>query len=440
VDTHEDKIHSVKKTVSVPSRLAETANIEDHVIMNEDEIAQVRESVSRLNRKDNRDFQSVSKIERKDAETHEGVNERLRTNYGSYPRERWIDLSVANQKRSQPYGSEYNEKQGRTNNSNSAEVPYNEFEERGTSVIKRASQEMGSENDSDNRDMRKINLSGKEDYINLHCSENISNEETGIGGKNASVRSINERTRVYHYLHNPHEDFKVKTPVGNRDNKEDYESDSERERASRLQGSRDIQMNHDQRTVPQVYYMQYPNVVAMSQAGGPQAMGVLPAHAQMVRDHLFRGRFADNRTLHPSQRAEYAANRPEQQVPVASSPGDTTETNQMYAGLPAHLQTAVGNNMQYVDRQGLVPPGFAVLPGIGPVRMVDGMYYQGIPMGADPNHFKENFAAVPTFVPNIQGESAGAHQQRGSNLPTTAIKGQASDLTASNTKDKSISK
>lgn len=439
VDTHEDKIQSVKKTLSVRSRLAETANIEDHVIMNEEEIAQVRESVSRLNRKDayteNRDFRPASTLERKDAEAHEGVKlglDERRTNFGSYPRERWIDL--ANQKRSQSYGSEYSEKQGRTNN---AEVPYNEFAERGTSVIKRATQEMSLENDSDSRDMRKMNLNSKEDYINLHCNESISSEDAGLSGKNANVHS-NER--VYHYHRNTHEDFKNKTPVGNRDNKEDYESDSERDRASRLQGSRDMEKNVDQRAVPQVYYMQYPNLVAMSQAGGPQAMGVLPAHAQMMRDQIIRARFADNRAIHPSQRAEYAANRPEQQVPVASSPVDASENNAIYGGgLPNHIQAAVNNNMQYVDRQGLVPPGFAVLPGIGPVRVIDGMYYQGIPMGADPNHYKENFASVPTFVSNIQGESTSMRQQR-SSMPNTASTGQSSDSQGSTTQEKSISK
>ncbi|XP_031550999.1 uncharacterized protein LOC116288367 [Actinia tenebrosa] len=439
VDTHEDQIQSVKKTVSVRSRLAETANIEDHVIMNEEEIAQVRESVSRLNRKDayveNRDFRPASTSERKNAEAHEGEKlglEERRTNFGSFSRERWIDL--ANQKRSQSYGSEYNERQGRTNN---AEVPYNEFAERGTSVIKRTTQEMSSENDSDSRDIKKMNPNSKEDYINLHCNESISSEDAGLSGKNANVHS---NDRVYHYHRNTHEDFKNKTPVGKRDNKEDYESDSERDRASRLQGSRDMEKNLDQRAVPQVYYMQYPNLVAMSQAGGPQALGVLPTHAQMMRDQIIRARFADNRALHPSQRAEYAANRPEQQVPVASSPGDATENNGMYGVLPNHIQAAVSNNMQYVDRQGLVPPGFAVLPGIGPVRVIDGMYYQGIPMGADPSHYKENFASVPTFVPNIQGESTGMRQQRPSvpNTAKTTNTGQPSDSQASTTQEKSI--
>lgn len=439
VDTNEDKIQCVKKPLSVRSRLAETANIEDHVIINEEEIAQVRESVSRLNRKDayteNRDsFRPASTSERKDAEAHEGMKlglDERRTNFGSYSRERWIDL--ANHKRSQSYGPEYNEKQGRSNN---AEVPYNEFTERGTSVIKRATQEMSSENDTDSRDGRKINLNSKEDYINLHCNESISGEDAGISGKNGNVHS-NER--VYHYHRgNNHEDFKNKTPVGHRDNKEDYESDSERDRASRLQGSRDMEKNLDQRAIPQVYYMQYPNLVAMSQAGAPQAMGVLPAHAQMIRDHIARARFAENRGMHPSQRAEYAANRPEQQVPVASSPGDTSENNALYGGMPSHLQAAVNNNMQqYVDRQGLVPHGFAVVPGIGPVRVIDGMYYQGIPMGADPSHYKENFASVPTFVPNIQGESSNMRQQRPS-MPNTPSKGQSSD--PSSTQDKSVSK
>ena len=413
VDTHEDKIQSVKKPVSVRSRLAETANIEDHVIMNEEDIAEVRESVSRFNRKEayTGDFRPVA--ERKDVETHE----ERRTHVASYSRERWIDL--ANQKRNQPYGPEYNEKQGRTNN---AEVPYHEFVERGTSVIKRATQEMSSEKHSDNRDGRKMNLNSKEDYINLHCNESISSEEAGLVGKN-----VHSNERVYHHR-NTHEDHKNKTPVGA--SKDDYESDSERDRASRLQ-----EKNLDQRAVPQVYYMQYPNLVAMSQGGAPQALGVSPAHAQMMRDQIIRARFADNRAaIHPSQRAEYAANRPEQQVPVASSPGDTADNHVMYGGLPSHLQAAVSNN-----RQGLVPPGFAVLPGIGPVRVIDGMYYQGIPMGADPSHYKENFASVPTFVPNIQGESTSMRQQRPS-MPNTANTGQANDSQASAAQEKSISK
>lgn len=375
VDSHEDKIRSVKQPLSAPSRLAETANIEDHVIMNEEEIAQVRDSMQR------RDIFSQSRSssnERKADETMKHLDERKTP--GTY--HKWIDLNLP--KNSHLYaGSE-----PRTNN---AEVPMNEFAERGASVIKRTVKEIVSP-DNENRNIRKV---GKDEYLKL----------------DPSVHSI-DRTRAYYYRH-PHED--MKTPVIVRDNSKD-EYDSDNEKHPKSQGHR---------AVPQVFYMHHPNSVAISQAGklGAQSpLGVLPNHA-----HLIRNRFADNRPIH-GQRTEYASNRPEQQVPVANSSADSAEHSR-YGGIPAHT------GIQYVDRQGYVQQGFALLPGIGPVRVVDGMYYSGIPMGRDSSHY-ENFGAVPTFVPNIQGDAAVLHPQRQPKVTNTPT----SETPASQSQDKSQSK
>lgn len=358
LDSHDDKIRSVKKT-SAPSRLAETANIEDHVIMNEEEIAQVRESVSLMAQ---REIYGEKKDERM-----KHFDERK-----TFAREKWIDLNLPITKRI-AYGADLR--------SNNAEVPMNEFVERGASVIKRTTQE-GISPENENRNIRKV---VKDEYMKLHCGEKLGSESSGV------VHNI-DRARGYYYQYS-HEDLKA-LPEAVRESKDEYDSDSERP----------SQKGQDQRTVPQVYYMQHPNSVAMT--GKP--LGVLPAHAA----HLLRTRFPDNRFIHPSQRPDYGANRPEQQVPVANSPGDTTEHNtSRYAGLPAHP------GIQYVDRQGFVQQGFAVLPGIGPVRVVDGMYYSGIPMGHESSHY-ENFGAVPTFVPGVQGEVA-ALQQRGPVVTST---------------------
>ncbi|KAK3714417.1 hypothetical protein QZH41_020650 [Actinostola sp. cb2023] len=108
----------------------------------------------------------------------------------------------------------------------------NEFEERGTSVIKRSAQEMGPDNE--NRNIRKISIiGGNEEYVNLHCSEKIANESSGVN----NIHNI-DHTRGYYYHHNSSED--LKPPVS----KEDYESDNERR-------SRDLQKTQDQRAVPQ---------------------------------------------------------------------------------------------------------------------------------------------------------------------------------------------
>lgn len=367
--SHEDKIRSMKKT-SAPPRLAETANIEDHVIMNEEEIAQVRESVSLIGRREMYGENRSSSSEKKD----EVINERK-----PYPRERWIDLNLPNTKRN-GYGGD--------SRSNNAEVPMNEFAERSASVIKRTTHE-GISPDNESRKLRSVE---KEEYLKLHCTEKLGNDASSVN------------TRGYYYKY-PHEEMKT-LPHGVRESKEEYDSD----------GERASQKTPDQRVVPRVYYMQHPNSVGMTHGG-----------------HLLHTRFADNRFIHPSQRGDYAANRPEQQVPVANSPGDSNEHGNRFNGISGH------GGMQFVDRQAFMQQGFAVLPGIGPVRVVDGMYYSTIPMGHDSNHY-ENFGAVPTYVPGVQSDVAALHQRQANVGNTGTVNTESATSHGQHNQDKKTSK
>ncbi|XP_001638811.3 uncharacterized protein LOC5518889 [Nematostella vectensis] len=385
IETADENLQLAKKRIEPivpPSRLAETANIEDHLIMNEEEIAQA----TRVNRKD---FESEGKEKREEESIPRSEDDR--NSYGSLPpRARW--------RRWGEYETQPNE------NTNAAEVPTCEFSERNDrsdSVIKHAHDAKEEESTRG-----KISLD-REDYMSLQCNENISRDDGG------AARSNVDRSRggVYYY----HRDEASGKSMVSRDG-DGYESDTDR---SRKAPETDSQKPQDQHAVPQAYHMHYPNIMTLSQAGGmvgAQALAGMPAH--LLREHLMRMHFAgDGRQ--PSQRGDYASSRPEQQVPVASSPGDSAES--VYNALPRHAQP-VNTGIQYVDRQGLVQQGFAVIPGIGPVQVSmdgnGGVYYSAIPMGAtDPSRY-DNFTSIQAFN-KMQAENQARLQTQRPSAGTT---------------------
>ena len=82
--------------------------------------------------------------------------------------------------------------------------------------------------------------------------------------------------------------------------------------------------------------------------------------------------------------------RPEQQVPVAGSPNMAEQRSGPYG-----LHGTSG--LQFM-RPGVSPAGVAVVPNLGPVRVVDegnGMYY-AIPMGAESSQYE---SLAPSFIP-----------------------------------------
>ena len=110
---------------------------------------------------------------------------------------------------------------------------------------------------------------------------------------------------------------------------------------------------------------------------------------------------------------DYVSGRPEQQVPVATStvnPGEGNVYGNLQHGAPG---------LQFMDRRLVHTGGYAMVPGLGHVRLIDGMYYQGLSVGGDQGRY-ENFAAVPSFVPlnNIPSDVSASQSQ--SQLPSSA--------------------
>ena len=403
----------LKKPVdTAPSRLAETANIEDQMIMTEDEIAQV-----------NADGDAVKINERLADETNEeqsrkSADDSLRQGLeGNVTRSHWIELNYGNPATSQRlcYPTDHQHIELSVGNNNrTVKTP-----DRASVIITRSKeqQEVESDSDADSLDTRKISVSDKEECLNLRCNENISGVE--INDENCRSRS-----RALYYNYNNHEDV---NRVAIRE--AGYESDNENDKGSTKVCQNSLRVcnpgvesvHGEAKTVP-VYYMAgaYPHMLAMSGAvsGGtgvcsPQGnTNVLQTHTTRPAAHFARANPNEVKRF-PMQHVDYMPGRPEQQVPVVTNAGTVGDGN-VYRGV--QQGSSAGTGLQYVDRHGFVQTaGFAVVPGIGPVRVMEGMYYQGIPMGGGtaPHHY-DKFASVPSFVPlgNVPVEtSAARHPQ-----------------------------
>lgn len=442
-ETDDRFVKTLKRPQEVPesTRLADTAKIEDEIIMNGEQIAQ---ATGRINPAPPLEPPVLTRVtprrnfceERDESDPRDDSARRNAMRAGFFGR-RWIDLNGINpQVAGQNHSSEYIENHHLEHGSKSLhEKAERDSRVSGVSVIKSArEQEVESDSDTDNstRDSRKIGLQDKEESMNLTCNENISVEQ---------LRDEREEDMRRPYFYNygmSHED------INNRrmSRVPEYESDCGKEKSvSNGQAGESVDMRktnkleHDGTGAPvSVYYMQYPaHMAPISRAR--QAGLVSQGNASLqqthmgghTREQLAHLAISDGRGGYRIQQVEY---RPEQQVPIANSSEDNAERNMMIAG--------VGHNagVQYVDRQGLIPGGFAVVPGIGPVRVMDGMFYHqtAIPMGAEPSHY-ENFAPVSSFMPmgNLQGQTTSNPSSSAASTPTN-------ESGAAQTQEKALSK
>lgn len=368
----------IKKPVSAePSRLAETANIEDQM-MSEDEIAQVNASGDALKLK-NQETETSGQTKKNTDESERRIVE------GSKVYESWIQLNQLN------YG---NPAPGQTHSAiaidrkQQGELSLSSRildADRASVIIKRTSkgqEEVESDSDNESQDTtRKISAS------ELRCDENIS----GVDANDDKLNSLSHSSRALYYNYNAHhEDVNKLEDKGN----------------AKLQNIRGefIRGAHGETKAVPIYYMPagtYPHMVA-AMAGG-NAIG--NTNGLQREQHFVHAGTSEVKRF-PGQRMDYVSGRPEQQVPVATSTVNTNEGN-VFGNLQ---HDATG--LQYVDRRLVHAGGYAVVPGIGPVRVIDGMYYQGLPMGGDQNRY-ENFGSVPSFVPmgNIQADTTASQPQ-----------------------------
>ena len=307
------------------SRLAETVNIEDQ-IMNDDEIARVNAAGD--SEKPRRNLEGGDDRRRFERAHKEGMASR-----------RWMGINCGNSEAARQSASDQKVK------SNDKYPRAFELIGDRESVIRQGGKLVDSDSDTESR---KIKLSEKEECLALRCEENMEVSE--------------EISRPIYPFHN---------------STEGYDSDSESERGSKGQ----------EKPVP-VYYC--PQMVSVNPQGGQSTL----------HSHMARSDFRAN-TI---QRAEHGSSRPEQQVPVASNPVSGIEQHSLSQYGMMHN---AGGAIQFMGRHGFVPAGVAVVPGLGPVRFVDGMYYSAIPMGADSNQY-ENLA--PSFVPMSNILSGDASQ------------------------------
>ena len=452
-ETDDRLMKTLKRPQEVPEsiRLADTAKIEDELIMNEEQIARVN-LTGRINPAPPLEPPVLTRVtprrnyceDRDESDARDDSARRNAMRAGFFGRQ-WIDLNgvnpqVAEQNHSSEFMESHHLEHGSIKSNRSKSL--HEKVERdsrvggGVSVIKSArEQEVESDSDTDNssaRESRKLGLHDKEESMNLTCNENISVEQL------RDEREEDMRRSYFYSYGMGHED------VNNRrvSRVPEYERDGRKEKslsngqAGESGGIRKGNKVEDDGTeaAVSVYYMPYPAHMApisrARQAGMVSQGNAALQQAHMgghTRDQLAHLAISDGRGGYRIQQVEY---RPEQQVPIANSSEENAERNMMIAG--------VGRNagLQYVDRQGLIPGGFAVVPGIGPVRVMDGMFYHqpAIPMGAEPSHY-ENFAPVSSFMPmgNLQGQTT-------CNPSTSATSTPTNDSGAAQTQDKALSK
>ena len=371
----------IKKPVKAePSRLAETANIEDQM-MSEDEIAQVNASGDALKLKNQETEAAQTKKNSDDSGrlTVEG------NNIYESSRPHWIQLNLnyGNPATGQRYAAiasdrqQHGELSGRSLDADRASV-----------IIKRTNkgqQEVESDSDNESQD-----TANKLRASELRCNENIS----GVDTNDDKVSSFPPRALYYNYnALGHHEDVNKLEDKGN----------------AKLQNA--LRGAHGETKAVPVYYMPpgtYPHMLAM--AGG-NAVG----NPNVLQREHFMHASTNEAKRFPVQHMDYVSGRPEQQVPVATSTVNPSEGGNVFGNLQHGTP-----GLQYVDRRLVHAGGYAVVPGIGPVRVIDGVYYQGLPMGGDQSRY-ENFASVPSFVPmsNIQADTAASSSQPQAHLTTS---------------------
>lgn len=381
VETPEDDPSSllIKKPVmnTEPSRLAETANIEDQM-MSEDEIAQVNaKSGDALKLNMRKDYQETeaSHLGKKNVDDA-GRRAMEGNNVYEVARPHWIQLNYGNSSSVPTHATTPNDRQQQES-------------DRASVIIKRLNnkeqQEVDSDSDNDSQDSGKIR--GSE----LRCNEKISD------GNDENVNAVQPHSsRALYYNYNAHhEDVNKLEDKGN----------------AKLQNARgEILRNvHVETKALPVYYMPagaYPHMVAMASGNAGNSANVLK------REHFVHTGINELKGF-PVQHMDYVSGRPEQQVPVATStvnPGEGNVYGNLQHGAPG---------LQFMDRRLVHTGGYAMVPGLGHVRLIDGMYYQGLSVGGDQGRY-ENFAAVPSFVPlnNIPSDVSASQSQ--SQLPSSA--------------------
>lgn len=370
----------IKKPVNAePSRLAETANIEDQM-MSEDEIAQVNASGDALKLK-NQETETSGKTKKNIDESERRFVEG--SNVYESSRAHWMQLNYGNPASGQTHSAIAIDRQQQGELGLSSRIL---DADRASVIIKRTSkgqQEVESDSDSESQDTtRKISAS------ELRCDENIS----GVDANDDKLNSLSHSSRALHYNYNVHhEDVNKLEDKGN----------------AKLQNIRGelIRAAHGEAKAVPVYYMPagtYPQMVA-AMAGG-NAIG--NTNVLQREQHFVHAGTSEVKRF-PGPRVDYVSGRPEQQVPVATSTVSANEGNVF-----GNLQHGAPG-LPYVDRRLVhAAGGYAVVPGIGPVRVIDGMYYRGLPMGGDQSRY-ENFGSVPSFVPlgNIQTDTTTSQPQ-----------------------------
>ena len=365
-DEEPSRLLMKKPMDSQPSRLAETANIEDK-IMSEDEIAQVNASGGerlKLNTK-NEDIRTKNV----------DVSVRRLEGHNIFPkRAHWIQLNCGNPSTGGSHTLISNERQ-QQGDLNSNPCKKYEVTDRASVIIKRSKEQQDIESDSDSESQDANNLREKD---SLHCNENIS----GVEANDDSVPSTVSHSRAIYFNHNGrHEDVNKLQDKGN-------------SRSLQSVHGEIVRGVHNETEAMPICYLPagaYPHMVAMQGSAGTSNREQF-VHAGTGEAKRFQ------------QHADYVSGKPEQQVPVV-----TSAINQNEGNVFGKLQHSGVSGIQYVDRAMLHPSGYAVIPGIGPVRVMDGMYYQGIPMGVEQSRF-ENFASVPSFIPmsNMSPENVGS--------------------------------
>ena len=370
----------IKKPMETePSRLAETANMEDK-IMNEDEIAQVNASGGE-------GLNTLSE----DGRTRKNGDDSSRRVEGRHvydkvdiARPHWIHLNYGNSATSPAHSSLLKEQQLKEILPSGQNF---ESGDRASVIIKRSKEQEEIESDSDNesQDTSKVNTNDS-----LRCNENIS----GIEASEENVASLHGHSRAIYYNYDVnHEELRKLKDKGN---------------AKLVRG-----IHGEAKAVP-IYYMPagYSHMVATGNAN------------MLQRDHFAHANSNEVKRLQLQQHLDYVAGRPEQQVPVASN----VNASERYGNLQ-HGSAAPG--IQYVDRR-LVHGGYAMVPGIGPV------FYQGIPVGGDQSHY-ENFTSLQQqFVPmsNIPAETTSSQSQ----AQPTASSGANTDHAHQRSQEKLLSK
>lgn len=365
-DEEPSRLLMKKPMDSQPSRLAETANIEDK-IMSEDEIAQVNASGGerlKLNAK-NEDIRTKNV----------DVSVRRLEGHNIFPkRAHWIQLNCGNPLTGGSHTLISNERQQQGDLNSNPGKKY-EVTDRASVIIKRSKEQQDIESDSDSESQDANNLREKD---SLHCNENIS----GVEANDDSVPSTVSHSRAIYFNHNGrHEDANKLQDKGN-------------SRSLQSVHGEIVRGVHNETEAMPICYLPagaYPHMVAMQGSAGTSNREQF-VHAGTGEAKRFQ------------QHADYVSGKPEQQVPVV-----TSAINQNEGNVFGKLQHSGVSGIQYVDRAMLHPSGYAVIPGIGPVRVMDGMYYQGIPMGVEQSRF-ENFASVPSFIPmsNMSPENVGS--------------------------------